>query len=75
MSKARTVRFSDQLDSMVDEYIQKNGLKFNQFIKLAVEKYIRDPNTIELIPVDDKGWEELTEKNFAKHKEAMDELK
>lgn len=51
MAKARTVRFDDLLDSMVDEYIEKNGLKLNQLVNVAVRKYIIEPNSIELKPV------------------------
>ena len=75
MSKARTVRLNDKLDSRVDEHIRRNGLKFNQLVTLAVEKYISAPNTIDLVPVNDEEWNRLTEQNFEKNKEAMDELK
>lgn len=76
MSKARTIRFNEQLDAMVDEYTHKNGLKLNQLVNIAVKKYISEPNTIELEPVDtnDGEWEANMKKVFSKHKKAMDEL-
>ncbi|MDC1174187.1 hypothetical protein OAT67_02255 [Bacteriovoracaceae bacterium] len=76
MSKARTIRFNEQLDSMVDEYTNKNGLKLNQLVNIAVKKYISEPNAIELEPVDtnDGEWNANMKKAFSKHKKAMDEL-
>ena len=74
MSRPRTIRFKEQLDSKVDEYTSKNGLNLNQLINLAVEQFISKPNTIELVPVDDDKWNEEMKKAFAKHRKAMDEL-
>jgi hypothetical protein len=76
MSKARTIRFEDKLDSMVEEYTDKNGLKLNQLVNIAVKKFITVSNAIELEPVDanDSKWDEKMKKNFSKHKKAMGEL-
>jgi antitoxin component of RelBE/YafQ-DinJ toxin-antitoxin module len=76
MSKTRTVRFNEKLDSQVDEYTSKNGLKLNQLINLAVKKYITEPNTINLEPVDAKNneWLDGLEETFSNHSKAMDEL-
>lgn len=76
MSKARTIRFNEQLDSLVDEYTEKNGLKINQLVNIAVKKYISEPNSIELEPVEakDKEWSKAMKKAFKKNKKAMDEL-
>lgn len=76
MSKARTIRFNEQLDAMVDEYTNKNGLKLNQLVNIAVKEYISEPHTIELEPVDsnDSEWDSNMKKAFSKNKKAMDEL-
>ena len=76
MSKARTIRFEDKLDQMVDKYSKKNGLKINQLVNIAVKKFILEPNTIELEPVESskKSWSKNMKKSFSKHKKAMDEL-
>ena len=76
MSKTRTVRFNEQLDSQVDEYTTKNGLKVNQLINMAVKKYISEPNSIELEPIEakDSEWENGMEEAFSKHSKAMGEL-
>ncbi len=76
MSKARTVRFEDQLDPLVDEYTEKNGLKLNQLVNIAVKKYITEPNSIELEPIKakDGDWNKTMKKAFRKNKKAMDEL-
>lgn len=76
MSKARTVRFQDELDHLVDEYTEKNGIKLNQLVNLAVQKYITEPNSIELEPVEakDSDWDNAMKNSFKKNKKAMDEL-
>ena len=76
MSKARTIRFNEQIDTLVDEYTLKNGLKLNQLVNIAVKKYINEPNSIELEPVDAKDfeWEGSMKKAFTKHRKSMDEL-
>ncbi len=76
MSKTRTVRFNEQLDSQVDEYTMKNGLKLNQLINIAVKKYISEPNSIELEPIEakDSDWKDGIEQVFSKHSKALGEL-
>lgn len=76
MSKARTVRFEEELDRMVDQFTDINGLKVNQLVNLAVRKYITEPNSIELEPVDtsDEQWTKNMKKSFSKHRKSMDEL-
>lgn len=76
MAKAKTIRFEDQLESKVEEYAQKNGMKLNQLVNLAVKKFISESNTIELEPVDidDKSWNKSMKKSFKKNRKAMDEL-
>lgn len=76
MSKARTIRFEEYLDKMVDQFTLTNGLKLNQLVNLAVKKYITEPNSIELKPVEasDEEWTESMKKSFSKHKKAMGEL-
>lgn len=76
MSKARTVRFEEELDKMVDQFTNTNGLKLNQLVNLAVKKYITEPNVIELEPVEasDEQWTKNMKKSFSKHRKAMDEL-
>lgn len=73
MSKARTIRFSDHLDSMVDEYTDRNGLKVNQLVNIAVKKFISEHNTIELEPIkaSDNTWEKGIKKSFKKHRKTM----
>jgi hypothetical protein len=76
MSKTRTVRFDEDLDKMVDQFTNTNGLKLNQLVNLAVKKYITEPNIIELEPIDatDDQWNKIMKKSFSKHKKAIDEL-
>jgi len=77
--KARTVRLKGQLESQVTKYLDKNELNFNKFINLAVEKFISEPQVIELEPVNtteakNKDWNKSVDKSFKKHRKAMDEL-
>ena len=76
MSKARTIRFAGPLDKLVDQYTEKNGLKINQLVNIAVQKFITEPNKIELEPVEAKNedWDQGMKKAFNKNKKAMDEL-
>jgi hypothetical protein len=75
MGLPKTVRFDDELESKVEEYIEKNDIKFAQLVNIAVEKFISEPQSIELTPVDAKKWEQTVAKAHKKHKGAMDKLK
>lgn len=74
MGKARTVRFDDDIDNVVDTFIKKNDINFNKLVNLAVKEYISKPHSIELVPIDPKEWNENLKKSFKKHKKAMSEL-
>jgi len=74
MSKARTVRFDDEIDSVVDRFIEKNDINFNKLVNLAVKEYISKPHSIELEPIPQEEWSKNLKKSFKKHKKAMDEL-
>ena len=74
MSKARTVRFDEDIDPAVDHFIEKNDINFNKLVNLAVRDYISKPHSIELEPVDAKEWDKNLKKSFKKHKKAMVEL-
>lgn len=73
-SKARTVRFDDEIDPLVDEFIEKNDINLNKMVNLAVKEFISKPHSIELVPVDIEEWQKTAKKAFRKHKKAMDEL-
>ncbi len=75
MGLPKTVRFDDELESKVEEYIEKNDIKFSQLINIAVEKFISEPQSIELEPINSKKWEQTIAKAHKKHKNAMDKLK
>lgn len=74
MTKARTVRFDDDIDSVVDKYVEKNDINFNKLVNLAVRDYISKPHTIELGPIDPEEWDTNLKKSFKKHKKTMSEL-
>lgn len=76
MAKNRTIRFAGPLDELVDQYTEKNGLKLNQLVSMAVKKFISEPNTIELEPIEAKNedWDKAMKSAFKKNKKAMDEL-
>ncbi len=75
MGLPKTVRFDDELEAKVEEYIEKNDIKFTQLVNIAVEKFISEPQIIELTPIDSKKWEQTVTKAYKKHKGAMDKLK
>lgn len=76
MGKPKTIRFEEQLEPKVNEYVEKNGMKLNQLVNLAVKKFITETNTIELEPVDidDENWNKTMKKAFENNRKAMDEL-
>ena len=75
MGLPNTVRFEDELEEKVEKYLEANGLKFSQLVNLAVSKFISEPQTIQLAPVDQKEFLATASKAFKKHKNAMDKLK
>lgn len=75
MGLPKTVRFDEDLEQKVEEYIDVNGIKFSQLVNMAVAKFINEPQTISLVPVNPKIFAEKARKAFKKHKHAMDKLK
>ena len=75
MGLPKTVRFDEDLEKKVEKYLDSNDIKFTQLVNLAVEKFISEPQTIELSPVDAKVFLSTAKKALKKHKNAMDKLK
>jgi hypothetical protein len=75
MGLPKTVRFEEDLEHKVEEYLETNGVKFSQLVNMAVAKFISEPQTIHLAPVNTKAFAEQAKKAFKKHKDAMDKLK
>lgn len=75
MSVPKTVRFDDELEAKVEEYLEKNDIKFSQLVNIAVEKFISEPQSIQLEPISSKKWDQTVAKAYKKHKGAMDKLK
>lgn len=73
--KTSSIRFDKQLVPKLEAYTKKNKIKLNRLVNIAVEKFIAEPNSIPLVPIEDKDWEKGLAKAFKKHKKAMDELK
>lgn len=75
MGLPKTVRFEEELEGKVERYLEANGIKFSQLINLAVSKFIAEPQTINLAPVNTTDFMKTATKAFTKHKNAMDKLK
>ena len=75
MGLPKTVRFDDELEKQISNYLKANDIKFTQLINMAVAKFISEPQTIELKPVDTEKFMETAKKAYKKHKHAMDKLK
>jgi hypothetical protein len=75
MELPKTVRFEEELEEKVEKYLESNEIKFSQLINMAVEKFISEPQTIELKPVDRQEFLKIAKKAFKKHKGALDKLK
>ena len=75
MGLPKTIRLEDELESKVEQFMEMNSMKFPQLVNLALKKFISEPQTIELVPIDEKTWSKATERVYKKHKHAMDKLK
>lgn len=75
MGLPKTVRFEEELEGKVEKYLEANGIKFSQLVNLAVSKFISEPQSIQLAPVDTENFMKTATKAFHKHKNAMDKLK
>ena len=75
MGLPKTVRFDDDLEGQVEQYLEANGIRFAQLVNMAVKKFISEPQSIELAPVKTSDFMETAKKAFKKHKNAMDKLK
>jgi len=75
MGLPKTVRFEEELEEKVEKYLEANGIKFSQLVNMAVSKFISEPQTIKLAPVNTAEFMKTASKAFAKHKNAMDKLK
>lgn len=75
MSLPKSVRFDSDLEKKVEAYLDQNPVKFSQLVAMAVEKFISEPQKIELRPVDSEKFRETAKKAFQKHKHTMDKLK
>ena len=75
MGLPKTIRFEEDLEDKVEKYLESNGIKFSQLVNLAVAKFISEPHTIQLAPVDAQDFLKTAKKAFKKHKNAMDKLK
>ena len=75
MGLPKTVRFEEELEGKVERYLEANGIKFSQLVNMAVSKFISEPQTIQLAPVNTDDFLNTAAKAFGKHKNAMDKLK
>lgn len=75
MGLPKTVRFDEKLEGQVEKYLDANGIKFSQLVNMAVSKFISEPQTIQLAPVDKDDYLKAASKAFSKHKKAMDKLR
>ena len=75
MGLPKTIRFNDELEKQLEEYMEFNGIKFSQLLHLALTKFITETQNIQLKPVELKTFMETAEKAYIKHKDAIDRLK
>ena len=75
MGLPKTIRLKDEVEQKVETYMEINGVRFSDLINNALDKYISEPQTIVLQPVDSKKFLEKAKGALKKHKHAMDKLK
>ena len=74
MSKARTIRFDEEVDPVIEKFLEKNDLNMNTLVNLAVREYITKSHTIEIVPVNEDDWDRQMKKSYKKYKKTLDEL-
>lgn len=75
MGNPKTVRLEDTLEIQVEEYLEKNPIKFPQLINMALKKFISEEQTITLTPASNEEFSNTAKKAFKKHKHTIDKLK
>ena len=75
MGLPKSVRVTDELEKKIEAYLDQNPVKFSKLVAMALEKFISNPQIIELRPVDSAKFLETAKKAFKKHKHTMDKLK
>ena len=75
MGLPKTVRFDDELEEKIDEYLETNDIKFSQLVNMAVNKFISESQTIELVPVKTEDFMKVAEDVIEEHSDALDRLK
>lgn len=75
MGIPKSIRLKDDLESKIETYMEVNGIKFAELINNALEKYISEPQTITLQPIDSKDFMELAKNATKKHRHALNKLK
>lgn len=75
MQIPKTVRLEENLEIKVTKYLKSNGIKFSQLVNMAIDKFISEPQTIQLTPIENEDFIKSAKRAFKKHKDAMDKLK
>jgi hypothetical protein len=53
----RSVRLTEAIDNEITRYLEQNAVNFNQLCTFALERFIRQPQRIDLLPVGSSGAE------------------
>lgn len=75
MGLPKSIRLKENLEEKIESYMEINGIKFADLINNALEKYISEPQTITLKPINSNEFLSLAKKAIKKHKHAMEKLK
>lgn len=75
MGIPKTIRLNDKIEDQVEAYLKKNSITFPDLVNLALEKFISEPQTIELEPIDRATFLKSAKRVYKKHKKTMDKLK
>ena len=75
-SIVKSIRIKKDLEKKVNEFLENNpSLSLTQLTALALEKFISEPNSIELVPISTDELSTRVSDLLIKHKSTFDKLK
>lgn len=76
LNESISIRLPEDLRLRIESYMKKNNVeKFASLARMAIDKFISEPQTIELVPVDNSEFEQIAGEVLEEHKSLLEKLK